>query len=310
MKNLPKIVIILGPTASGKTDLSIELAKKFNGEIISADSRQIYKKMNIGTAKPEGEWGKVSGHKAYVVQEVPHYLVDIVDPGKSFTLADFKEQAAEHIQEIISRGKLPIIVGGTGMYIWSLVENLDIPKVAPNSKLRRSLEKKPLSELVELLKNYDSENAEKIDLKNPRRVIRALEVFITSGGSFFEQRTKSTPLYDILQVGLVRPREELYKRIEQRIDGQMEQGLIQEVESLMKQKYGCQLPSMSSLGYKQVATYLRGEISLEKAIEDFKRDTRRYAKRQMTWFKRDKNIIWLAPEEYKKAEKLIAEFIK
>ena len=310
MEKLPKIVVILGPTASGKTNLAISLAKKYNGEIISADSRQIYQKMDVGTAKPEGEWKKFRGKKVFVSDSVPYYLVDVADPGNNFTLADFKARALEHIADIISRGKLPFVVGGTGLYLWSILENLDIPQVAPNLKLRRSLEKKSLPELVTLLKETDPDSAEKIDLKNTRRVLRALEVFITTGESFFKQRTKSTPLFDVLKIGLIWPKEKLYARIEQRIDQQMKQGLEAEVQKLLKQKYGPILPSMSSLGYKQIAAYLRGETTLAQAVENFKRDTRRYAKRQMTWFKRDKDVIWLLPEEFKKADKLINDFLK
>ena len=309
MKNLPKIIVILGPTASGKTDLALSLAKKFNGEIVSADSRQIYKKMSIGTAKPAGEWQGKNGGRVYVTDGVPHYLVDIVDPGKDFSLSDYKQEANKAIGQIISRGKLPIIVGGTGLYIWALVDNLAMPQVAPNKKLRHELEVKDLSELVELLTKLDPDSAQKIDLKNPRRVLRALEVAILTGESFLKQKSQAEPLYNALQIGLLWPREDLYARIEQRIDKMMEQGLIKEVEALNKQKYGWNLPSMSSLGYKQIGAFLRGEISLEQAVSEFKRDSRRYAKKQMTWFKRDKRIEWIDKNHLKSSEKLVRDFI-
>ncbi len=308
MEKLPKIIAIVGPTASGKTALGLELAKKFNGEIISADSRQIYKKMDIGTDKPKGAWQKFEGGEAYFAQGVPHYLMDIIDPGQDFSLADFKELAKKHINNILGRGKLPIMVGGTGLYFQSIIDNFDIPEIAPNKKLRKELEKKSLEELLELLKKLDEETFKKIDIKNPRRVVRALEVVILTGKSFVKQQTKSKPEYNCLQIGIKRDKEELYERINKRVGNQYIRGLLSEVESLIKQKYGWQLPGMTGIGYKQIGYYLRGEMSLDEAKEILKRDTRHYAKRQLTWFKRDERIKWI--KEKKEAEKLIEEFIK
>ncbi len=308
MKNsLPKIVFVVGPTAVGKTDVGIFLAKKFNGEIINADSRQVYKEMNIATAKPARDDEK-NRQKNFVSQGVVHHLVDFVKPKEDFTLSHFKDQANKAITEILSRGKLPIVVGGTGLYVWALVDNLDIPKVAPNLKFRKSFEEKSLDELVKLLHNIDVEAAKKIDLKNKRRVLRALEVAISSGESFARQTTKSAPIYDCFQIGLACPREDLYHRINIRVDKQMEDGLLEETKKL-SQKYLWQLPSMSSIGYKQLGFYLRGEMNLEEAIELLKRDTRRYAKRQMSWFKRDKRIVWVANNDWKMIEKLVGRFV-
>lgn len=305
MKNvLPKIIVILGSTASGKTDLSLALAKKFNGEIVSADSRQVYKKMNIGTAKPAGEWNK----KEYIVGGVPHHLMDIVDPGKDFSLADYKNLATQAVKDILNKKKLPIVVGGTGLYIQTLIENLDIPKVEPSKQLRKQLEKKTLPELVKMLEKIDPASAKKIDLKNPRRVLRALEVFILSGESFFNQRTKSKPMYQVLQIGIDWSREELFKRINARVDKQITEGLVEETKKLAG-KYKWNIPSMSGIGYKQIGFYLRGEMSLAEAVEILKRDTRHYAKRQMTWFKRDKNIVWIKNTDLALAEKKIKEFL-
>jgi len=321
MGQLPKIIVILGPTASGKTEWGIKVAKKFNGEIISADSRQVYKGMDIGTAKPDGvKSSKLKVIKSgernvgcglqplpptpllaegdntiYVVDGVPHHLMDIVEPDEEFTLADFKQRAMVVIDDILKRGRLPIVVGGTGLYIQALVDNLDIPKVAPNLKLRADLEKKSLSELVEMLKNIDPESAQKIDLHNPRRVLRALEVALDSGESFARQQKKGPDLYDALQIGISLPREELYSRINARVDKQMADGLLEETKKLAK-KFDWRLPSMSGIGYKQIGYFLRGEMSLVAAIEILKRDTRHYAKRQMTWFKRDKLINWINDE--------------
>lgn len=306
MSNLPKIVIILGPTASGKTDLGIALAREFGGEIINADSRQVYKEMDIATAKPPKDVESKKGE--YLVNGIAHHLMDIIKPSKEFSLADFKEKANGAIADILSRGKLPIVVGGTGLYIWSLVENLDIPKVAPNKKLRKGLEEKPLSELVKLLQNIDPDSAKKVDLKNPRRVLRALEVAISTGESFVSQTTKSQPLYDILQIGISCPRETLFERINARVDAQIQNGLEEETKKLAK-KYPWHLPSMSGIGYRQLGAYLRSECDLKQAIERIKIDTRHYAKRQMTWFARDKKIQWVEKDVLVRAKKLTGDFV-
>ncbi len=303
---LPKIIVVLGPTASGKTDMGLFLAKKFNGEIISADSRQIYKEMDIGTAKPKGRF--IKDKKTYIVDGIPHYLMDILSPKKKFSLADFKNFAVDSINDILSRNKLPIIVGGTGLYIWALVDNLDIPSVEPDYRLRKKLEKKKLPELVKLLGKIDPATAKKIDLKNPRRVLRALEVAMLSGSSFLKQQTKSKPVYKVLQIGLDLPREELYERINVRVDEQIKSGLVEEIKKLVK-KYDRSLPSMSSIGYKQIGSYLREEAPLAEAVEVLKRDTRRYAKRQETWFKRDKRIKWIKNTDRESAQKLTEDFL-
>ncbi len=300
---LPKIIIILGPTASGKTGLGLLLAKKYNGEIISADSRQVYKKMDIGTAKTIGEWV----NDDYIVDGIPHHLIDIINPDIDFSLADFKKMAVDSINGILKRGKLPIVVGGTGLYIWALVDNLDIPKTQPDNTLRGGLERKPLVELVNMLTEKDPESAQKIDLKNPRRVIRALEVVMTTGQSFFNQRTKSNPLFEALQIGLDVPKEELFKRINERVDRQIEAGLVEEVKQLVNDGYSWDLPSMSGIGYRQIGLHLRGEVTLAEAMEILKQDTRQYAKRQMTWFKRDKRIQWV--KNIEEAEKKVTDFL-
>ena len=306
LMELPKIVVIVGPTASGKTDLGIYLAKKFNGEVVSADSRQVYRQMSIGTAKPDGKWKKVHRVEAYFIDEVAHHMIDIVDPGDNFSMADYKNGAVVSIQNILKRKKIPILVGGTGLYIWTIVDNLDIPGVEPKLKMRKMFEKKSHEELIQLLIKVDPESAEKIDLKNSRRVIRALEVFTFTGESFVKQRTKSKPLFDALQIGIDIPKDDLNKRIETRVDKQIANGLIEETKKLGK-KYGWKLLSMSGIGYKQIGCYLRGEMELGEAIDMLKRDTRHYAKRQMTWFKRDKRINWVSSP--KEAEKLVEKFI-
>lgn len=306
MKNkLPKIIVILGPTASGKTDLSLSLAKKYNGEVVSADSRQVYKKMDIGTAKTKGEW--TNKKRMFVVDGIPHHLIDIVNPDIDFSLADFKKMAIDSINDILDRDRIPIVVGGTGLYIWALVDNLDIPKTQPDNKLRAQLETKSLAELVSMLTEKDPDSAKIVDLKNPRRVIRALEVVMSTGQSFFDQRTKSSPLFEVLQIGLDVSKEDLFIRINERVDKQIEAGLVEEVRHLVSDGYSWNLPSMSGIGYRQIGLYLKGEKTLAESIEILKQDTRQYAKRQMTWFKRDKRICWV--KNIEEAEKLVEQFI-
>jgi tRNA dimethylallyltransferase len=312
MASLPKIIAIVGPTSSGKTRLGLLLAKKFNGEIISADSRQVYKKMTIGTAKPIGEWRRVGDDDAYVVEGIPHYVMDITDPGHQMSLAEYKELALGHINDILERGKLPIVVGGTGLYIQAIVDNLDPPKIPPNKVLRRSFEKRTLEDLLLWLKKLDPESYAAVDVHNPRRVIRALEVAILSGESFAKQRKLADPHYDVLQIGLKREADDLAARIDQAADQQIASGLEEETKSLVKQKYGWNLPSMSSIGYKQMGDYLAGHCTKEEAVSDIKQATRKYAKRQMTWFKRDKRIEWLSGDEKTitaQAEQLVSNFI-
>ncbi len=328
MKNdLPKLIVVCGPTASGKTDLAVALAKKFNGEIINADSRQIYKEMNIATAKPvkvassklssqggsasgdakRSSGGQVASYDEYLVDDIPHYLLDVVEPDESFTLADYKDKALKAIKEIIKKGKIPFLVGGTGLYIRALVDNLEIPKVEPNLALRKELESKTLEELILMLKENDPDSFEKIDLQNPRRVIRALEVVLSTGESFFNQQKKGKPLFNVLQIGLKLERKNLYDRINSRCERMIETGLLQEAKRLA-QKYSWDLPSMSGIGYRQMRDYIEGKMSLDEVLDWFKKDTRHYAKRQMTWFKKDERIHWI--ENERQAEKLIAEFIK
>lgn len=302
MNKLPKIIAIVGPTASGKTSFSLSLAKKFNGEIINADSRQVYKEMNIGTAKPTKDKKK----KDYFVAGVRHHLIDIILPDQEFTLAHYKEKAFIAIDDILKRGKMPIVVGGTGLYVKAIVENYDIPAVAPDLILREKLNKKSLTELVKMLKRNNPELAERIDLKNPRRVMRALEVILSGAGAIAKEK-KMPARYQALQLGLDLPREELYGRINERVDEQIKSGLLVEVKKLSK-NYSWTLPAMSGIGYKQLGYFLRNELTLSEAIEMIKRDTRRYAKRQMTWFKKEKNIKWIKNEP--EAENLIKRFVK
>lgn len=304
---LKKVVVILGPTGSGKTQWSLKLAERFGGEIISADSRQLYKKMNIGTAKEPGEWRWSGLKKKYYVNNIPHHLIDFLDPGTSFSLAEFRDSAIKYIKVIFQEGKIPFLVGGTGLYIHSVVDNLQIPRVAANKKLRNSLEEKNNEELLNWLKNLDPKTATTVDPFNKRRLIRALEVCILSGLPFSEQQTKGEPLYDFLQIGIDAPREVLYERLEKRVNNMFRIGLLEEIKKLRLQKYDWALPSMSGIGYREFRDFFDDKITLEQAIELLKKDTRNYAKRQMTWFKRDGRIKWLS--SYDEAEKMVEEFL-
>jgi len=306
-KKLPKLVVILGPTAAGKTSWGLRLAKELNGEIIGADSRQIYKKMDIGTAKPEGEWKRNGLRRSYMVDDVPHHIIDILDPGKQFSVAEFRDKAVKYVKLIQKNKKVPLLVGGTGLYISALVDNLHIPRVSPNKKLRQSLEEKSVAELFELFEKMDPEGAKEIDKKNKRRLLRALEVCIMSGEPFSAQKKKGDPLFDVLQIGVEVDRDELYARIDTRVDDMIKQGLVKEVGQLMKQKYAWHLPSMSGVGYRQFQEYFDGEKNIDECIDLLKRDTRRFARRQLTWFRRDKRIEWFS--EYEQAKRRIQDFL-
>ncbi|MBI5728426.1 MAG: tRNA (adenosine(37)-N6)-dimethylallyltransferase MiaA [Candidatus Magasanikbacteria bacterium] len=306
-KKLPKLVVILGPTASGKTLWSLRLAQKYGAHVISADSRQIYKKMTIGTGKEAGEWrAYAGGHDAYYAQGVPHFLMDIVDPGQSFTLAKFRDQAMKYAILIRQQGVRVLLVGGTGLYISTLVDNLHIPQVPPNKKLRRSLEEKSAPELWRLLSQLDPDATAFVDQHNVRRLIRALEVCILTGEPFSKLRRRGEPVFDVLQIGIDLPREILYKQINERVDRMMSQGLLAEVEALAHQRYGWELPSMSGIGYRQFREYFAGQISLDIVVERLQQDTRRYARRQLTWFRRDPRIKWC--RSYEEADTLIDNF--
>lgn len=300
------LVAIVGPTAVGKTEISIELALKLEGEIISADSMQIYKYMDIGTAKPTIEERK----------GVPHHMIDIIYPDEEFSVAEFKALAEKCIADIHSRGKLPILTGGTGLYVNAVCYGYTFSSFDKDESLRRQLkieaEKYGKEYLYNKLKQIDPKAAEKIHPNNLRRVIRALEVYIKTGVPFshFEELTKKrgSP-YELLIFGLTRPREELYERINKRVQKMIENGWVDEVKKLLEMGYTKELNSMQALGYRQIIDYLEGRITLQQAINLICRDTRRYAKRQYTWFRKDKNIIWFDVSKEGK-EKIIENIIK
>lgn len=282
-----KVAVIIGPTAVGKTKLSIDLAKALNGEIISGDSMQIYRTMDIGTAKVTKE--EMDG--------IPHYMVDIKNPEDSFSVAEFQERVRKHIREITGRGKLPIIVGGTGLYIQSVLFDYQFTDDAGDTIYREQMEKLALERGVEYvhkkLQEVDPESAERIHANNVRRVIRALEIFHTTGEKMSEQLEKQENelLYDVSLIGLTMDREMLYDRINLRVDIMMDQGLLEEVEGLYNRGIrDCQ--SIQAIGYKEIYDYFEDRVSLEEAVSQLKTNSRRYAKRQLTWFRNKMDVTW------------------
>lgn len=277
-----KVIAIVGATASGKTAYSIELAKKVNGEIISADSRLVYKGFDIGTAKPTLE--ERDG--------IPHYLIDIVEPEVDYSVGLWAKEAEKCIDEIISRGKVPIIVGGTGLYFRILLENYDLPKVEPNYDLRRELETLTFEELQTRLASKDPETASRIEKNDKKKIIRALEIVETLNLPMSEARgVKDSSPYEVEWHGRNFPREELYERINKRVDLMIETGLIEETKNLLE-KHG-RIPNLiDTIGYREIIEYLDGKLDLKGACDILKQNTRRYAKRQLTWFRKNTMIDW------------------
>jgi tRNA dimethylallyltransferase len=281
------LIILLGPTAVGKTELSIQFAKSLKAEIISADSRLFYRGMDVGTAKPDPDQ----------LREVPHHLIDVSEPDDTWSLARYVRILPDIIDDISKRGKLPILVGGTGQYIRAVVEGWDLPGVKPDPELRRILElwveEIGPGGLRKRLMVLDPEAADGIDGPNIRRMIRALEVIFSTGKTFTAQKGKQGTDYEILQLGLIRPREELYNRIDERAEAMIEAGFVKEVKNLIKAGYSLDLPAMSAIGYKQVGHYLKGSITLEEAVRQIKSRTRKYVRQQANWFAEDdQQIHW------------------
>lgn len=287
---LDNVIVILGPTASGKTKLSIELAKDIRGEIVSADSMQIYKYMDIGTAKPDEE----------EKQGIKHYLIDEVTPDSEFCVARFQQLAKNYIDDIIDRSKVPIVSGGTGLYIDSLIYNIEFGDTICDWELREKLKNEALEKgneyLHNKLKEIDPEAAEKIHMNNVKRVIRAIEVYTYTKKTISmhqKESRRNPPKYNFTIFGLRMDREKLYERINQRVDLMMEKGLVQEVKKLVEMGYDNSTIAMQGIGYKEILSYLKGEITLDEAIYVLKRDTRHYAKRQLTWFNRMEDVTWI-----------------
>ena len=291
--NKQKVIVICGPTASGKTALSIELAKKINGEIISCDSMQIYKHMNIGTAKPTHE----------EMQGIKHYLIDIVSPNERYSVADYKKDAKKAIKEIINHGKIPIVVGGTGLYLDSLIYEIEYQNIEFDENYRKELEKqveeKGLDYLYKKAKEIDPQATEKISPNDKKRILRILEIYHATGKNKTQQELESRKKeveYDYHIYAIDWDREELYNRINKRVDIMIEQGLIEEVKKILE-KYKKFPTAMQGLGYKEVVEYLEGKLTKDEMMEKIKMETRRYAKRQLTWFRKNKQTIWIKGED-------------
>ena len=298
------LIILTGPTAVGKTKASIGLAKALNGEIISADSMQVYKHMDIGSAKIRPE----------EMQGIKHYLIDELEPNEEFHVVRFQEMAKKAMEEIYAKNKIPIVVGGTGFYIQALLYDIDFTESNEDSEYRKELEQLAMEKGVESLHNMlhevDPASAEAIHANNVKRIIRALEFYKQTGEKISEhneqERAKSSP-YDFCYFVLNDERERLYERINFRIDQMLKNGLVDEVKTLKEKGYTKDMVSMQGLGYKEILDYLNGECSLEEAIYILKRDTRHFAKRQLTWFRRERDVIWIPKNEYKNDEDKILE---
>ncbi len=302
------LLILTGPTAVGKTEISIELAKQCNGEIISADSMQVYKKMDIGTAKIQPE----------EMQEIPHYMIDELEPDEEFNVFIFQKKVKKYMEDIYQRGHIPILVGGTGFYIQAILYDIAFTENQQEDSYRKELQKISQSpdgvhQLHEMLYKVDVISAQNIHENNVKRVIRALEYYHFTGEPFSEhnarERERKSP-YDFYYVVLTMNREKLYQRINYRVDVMLKNGLVEEVKSLLAAGYGRNLVSMQGLGYKEIAAYLEGEYTLEEAVYKIKRDTRHFAKRQLTWFRREKEAIFFNKDEYDSKEQIVKEILK
>ncbi len=299
--NKPHLVLLVGPTAVGKTEIAIHLAERINGEIISADSRLFYRGMDIGTAKPTRE------ERA----RVKHHLIDIANPDEILSLAVFQQKTRKAIADIHTHGKLPLLVGGTGQYVRAVTEGWKLPKVKPDERLRSKLEKekdeKGSDLLYEKLKSLDPDAAKKIDPRNVRRTIRALEVILTTGRRFSEQRGQSESPYHLITIGLTRPRPELYARIDARIESMFASGLLEEVKNLLAEGYSTELPTMSAIGYRECVSVIEGKMNVEQAKVEMRRATRIFVRRQSNWFKEsDPSIHWFYAGEENVIDKIIS----
>lgn len=284
-----RVIAVVGATASGKTSYAIELSKKINGEIISADSRLVYKGMDIGTAKPTID----------EMQEIPHYMIDVVEPEYNYSVGLYVKEAKKHITDIISRGKVPIVVGGTGLYFRVLLENYDLPDVKPDYELRKELSSYSYEELLEMLTKLDEKAANSVEKNDKKKLIRYIEIIKLAGKPLDLVRGVKEKEFNVEWVGLNFPREILYDRINKRVDLMIEQGLIDETKKLL-QKHGRISNITDTIGYREVLSYLDGELSLDEAKDKLKQNTRNYAKRQLTWFRKNEQINWNCYPDRKK----------
>ncbi len=303
---MERLVAIVGPTGVGKSKLAIRLAQAFDGEIVSADSRQVYRHMDIGTAKPTPE----------ELSLVPHHLINTINPDEDFSLAQYQQLACKAIEDIQQRSKLALLVGGSGLYAWSILEGWGIPKVPPDPEFRHSLEEKAAEigkdGLYQELVAVDPVAAQRIDPRNVRRTIRALEVHRVTKVPYSQLQQKNEPPFKTRIIGLTAEREELYRRIDLRVDEMIKRGLVAEVEKLVNMGYGFNLPAMSGIGYKEIGMFLRGELTLAAAVQQIKFETHRFVRHQYTWFQlKDDRIKWVDIEEGVDSKIIarVAEFI-
>jgi tRNA dimethylallyltransferase len=290
-----KFIAILGPTSAGKSSLGVFLAKRFKGEIVSADSRQIYKGMDIGT-------GKITKKE---MKGIPHYLLDTASPKRKFTAFQYKAEAEKKIEKISKKGKLPFLVGGSPFYAYSVIEGWNFPELKPDWKLRKELDKKSASELFSMIKKLDPKRAGKIDKKNKRRIIRAIEIFKSKGRIL---PLEPEPKFDCLVIGIKLSPELLKKKIKARLLKRLKQGMVQEVKNLKKSGLSWKRLEEFGLEYRWLSRYIQKKISFKEATERLQKDIEKFAKRQMTWFKRDERIVWV--KDKKEAEKEIKKFLK
>lgn len=281
VKKMNKVIAVVGPTAAGKTAYAIDLAKEINGEIISADSRLVYKGLNIGTAKPTMEER----------EGIPHYMIDVVEPEVEYSSALYVQEARKCIHNILHKGKTPIIVGGTGLYFRILLESYDLPAAPPNPELREELNKYSAEDLHNMLRDLDSEIAEKIYANDKKKLIRHIEIIKSTGKKISEVRGVKESEFDVEWIGCNYPRDVLYERINRRVDLMIEQGLIDETKALLD-KHGRINNLLYTIGYQEIISYLDGKATLDEALNLLKQNTRRYAKRQLTWFRKNENIQW------------------
>jgi tRNA dimethylallyltransferase len=293
-----KIIVVVGPTASGKTALALSLARRFGGEVINCDSRQIYREVEIGAAVEPGEWRVArrgrSLRRVWFAGGVRHHLTNFLSPALTMSAAEYKRLAVAQIRAVLRRGRLPILCGGTGLYASAVIENFSLPEVPPDEAFRAATLARPADESVAALAAADPDYAARAG-RNPRYVVRALEVMRATGRTMTEMQQKGEPLFDALRLGVARPREELNERCERRFDLMMRAGLLEETRRL-GERYGWQAPAATAIGHRQLGAFVRGEISLAEAVADAKAATRQYAKRQLTWFRRDSQIRWVEDE--------------
>jgi len=307
LRGLIPLLVVLGPTASGKTMWVNYLAKKFKGEVITADSRQVYKYFSIGTNKVKGIWQKDTSSPRYIVGGVTYHMVDFVSPKSDFSVYEYQKKAEKIIAEIHERGFLPCLSGGTGMYVDAVVQNWQLAKKSYSKRLRDELSAKPTIELLRRLEKIDPTAAKRIDMHNRARLIRAVEINELTGVNIKTRPSQGKKLYRTLKIGITIARDKLYKKIDRRVDQMFHDGFLREVQKLYA-RYPKELIVFFSIGYKELIDYIEGSVSLSEAQESIKKNTRRYAKRQLTWWRRDKEIYWCNTKT--EAEALVKAFLK